>query len=200
MTNPSHSVSLFLSPPATAAEVTQLEVSAGKVRFGSGSGYFSPNPERERCVRFRLLPNPEPERGFRFGSAFERVRTWAKFGLLGAPKSGETVREGMNGIFLRLDPGSDIQKWFSALDKVRITEYGTREITSLNRLPNFDPGAYQFYPEVRVTVRFKFERGLEGANAVFGSGIGRTVNLNVAFGPVRFRFGPISEPNLASTT
>ncbi|KAJ7149954.1 hypothetical protein C8R46DRAFT_1198545 [Mycena filopes] len=37
-------------------------------------------------------------------------------------------------------------------------------------------------------------------NVAFGSGSARTSNLNAAFSSVRFRFEPISEPNLASTT
>ena len=49
--------------------------SGGKVRFGSGSVPFALNAEPEPGVRFRRLPNLEPERRFRFGSAFERVRT-----------------------------------------------------------------------------------------------------------------------------
>ncbi|KAJ7162500.1 hypothetical protein C8R46DRAFT_1037706 [Mycena filopes] len=65
------------------------DASAGKVRFGSGSGYFFPNAERERRVRFRHFPNPEPEPPFTFGSAFERVRTSATFGLLRDANSGE---------------------------------------------------------------------------------------------------------------
>ncbi|KAJ7145036.1 glycosyl hydrolase [Mycena filopes] len=130
--------------------------------------------------------------------------------------------------FLQLDPGSDIQEWFSVLDKVRIPRYGTREITSLKRLPNVDHGAYQFYPKVKVTVSYGLGEGnpmktspnlgpdtpeytatgvkicccgsrfgsgsnadsrarTPNANAAFGSAIGRTLNLNVAFGPVRFR-------------
>jgi hypothetical protein len=35
--------------------------SAGKVRFGSGSGAFFPNAEPEPCVRFSQSVNPEPE-------------------------------------------------------------------------------------------------------------------------------------------
>ncbi|KAJ7608261.1 hypothetical protein FB45DRAFT_877421 [Roridomyces roridus] len=42
--------------------------SDGSVRFGSRSGTFLLNAERERSVR-------EPERTFAFSSAFERVRT-----------------------------------------------------------------------------------------------------------------------------
>ncbi|KAJ7090478.1 hypothetical protein C8R44DRAFT_750993 [Mycena epipterygia] len=38
--------------------------SAGKVRFGSGSGPFALNAEPERGVRFGQLPNLEPERAF----------------------------------------------------------------------------------------------------------------------------------------
>ena len=52
-----------------------VAISAGKVRFGSGSGPLALNAEPEPGVRFRQPPNLEPERGFRFGSAFERVRT-----------------------------------------------------------------------------------------------------------------------------
>ncbi|KAJ7756359.1 hypothetical protein B0H16DRAFT_1458332 [Mycena metata] len=37
-------------------------------------------------------------------------------------------------------------------------------------------------------------------NVVFSSSIGQTLNLNAAFSSVRFRFKPIFEPNLASTT
>ncbi|KAJ7176388.1 hypothetical protein C8R43DRAFT_1057609 [Mycena crocata] len=51
-----------------------LTASGGKVRFGSRSGMFRSNAERERRVRFEQLLNAEPERGFRFGSgsnAFE---------------------------------------------------------------------------------------------------------------------------------
>ncbi|KAJ7127694.1 hypothetical protein C8R44DRAFT_733132 [Mycena epipterygia] len=52
-----------------------ISSSAGKVRFGSGSGPFALNAEPERGVRFGQLPNLEPEHAFRFSSAFERVRT-----------------------------------------------------------------------------------------------------------------------------
>ncbi|KAJ7456818.1 hypothetical protein B0H11DRAFT_2321572 [Mycena galericulata] len=48
--------------------------SAGKVRFGSGSGPLALNAEPEPRVRFRPALNLEPERALRFGSAFERVR------------------------------------------------------------------------------------------------------------------------------
>lgn len=37
-------------------------------------------------------------------------------------------------------------------------------------------------------------------NFAFGSAPTRTLNLNAAFSSVRFRFGPISEPNPASTS
>ncbi|KAJ7262465.1 hypothetical protein C8J57DRAFT_453921 [Mycena rebaudengoi] len=54
---------------------TRSEISAGKVRFGSGSGPFPLNSEPEPRIRFRECLNLEPEPAFRFGSAFERVRT-----------------------------------------------------------------------------------------------------------------------------
>ena len=50
------------------------DTSAGKVRFGSGSGPLALNAELERHIWFRPPLNPEPERRFRFGSrsnAFE---------------------------------------------------------------------------------------------------------------------------------
>ncbi|KAJ7016116.1 hypothetical protein C8F04DRAFT_1203230 [Mycena alexandri] len=50
-------------------------------RFGSvsSSGHISLNAELEPGVRFSQCPNPEPEPAFRFGSAFERVRTYWMF-------------------------------------------------------------------------------------------------------------------------
>ncbi|KAJ7468170.1 hypothetical protein FB451DRAFT_1481954 [Mycena latifolia] len=52
-----------------------LVVSAGQVRFGSGSGPFSQNAEPAPGVRFKRTANPEPEPAFRLGSAFECVQT-----------------------------------------------------------------------------------------------------------------------------
>ncbi|KAJ7142768.1 hypothetical protein C8R44DRAFT_726099 [Mycena epipterygia] len=43
----------------------RIEASVGKVRFGSGSGHFSPNAEPELHLRFMSLLNREPERRFR---------------------------------------------------------------------------------------------------------------------------------------
>ncbi|KAJ6615288.1 hypothetical protein B0H10DRAFT_1949996 [Mycena sp. CBHHK59/15] len=59
-----------------AVKACGLKGSAGKVRFGSGSGPFALNTEPEPRVRFRPLLNPEPEPVFsqnlaHKGSAFE---------------------------------------------------------------------------------------------------------------------------------
>ncbi|KAK7036272.1 hypothetical protein R3P38DRAFT_3184055 [Favolaschia claudopus] len=50
--------------------------SDGKVRFGSGSGHFASNAEPERGVAFSNSLNLNLNAAFRFGSAFERVRTF----------------------------------------------------------------------------------------------------------------------------
>lgn len=57
--------------------------SAGKVRFGSGSGLVALNAEPEPCVQFRQSSNLEPEPAFRFSLAFKRVRTGSDFPRLG---------------------------------------------------------------------------------------------------------------------
>ncbi|KAJ7606071.1 hypothetical protein FB45DRAFT_1068897 [Roridomyces roridus] len=59
----------------TSRDLLFILSSDGSVRFGSRSGTFLLDAERERSVRFSELLNLEPERTFAFSSAFERVRT-----------------------------------------------------------------------------------------------------------------------------
>ncbi|KAJ7662737.1 hypothetical protein DFH06DRAFT_1128948 [Mycena polygramma] len=68
-----------LSSTTALDDRRRIRNSVGKVRFGSGSGTFSSNAEPELRFGSGIALNLEPERAFRFGSAFERVRTYKIF-------------------------------------------------------------------------------------------------------------------------
>ncbi|KAJ7761142.1 hypothetical protein B0H16DRAFT_1456397 [Mycena metata] len=88
-------ISQRVYPEQPGAGPTSLnQSSAGKVRFGSSSGYISANTELECRIRFSQYLNPEPEPVFRLGLAFERVRF--RFGPISEPNLASTSTAGDN--------------------------------------------------------------------------------------------------------
>ncbi|KAJ7153392.1 hypothetical protein C8R46DRAFT_1042399 [Mycena filopes] len=181
--------------------------SAGKVRFGSGSGYFFPNAERERRVRFRHLLNPEPEPAFTFGSASGRVRTSAEIGLLGDSNSGEKDTYSRRFRMLLSSAGLTLtQKAIESTSRLSNTVPGvTRaEVLRLGLKSRYQTRENSLksthYEGFRFEVRFKFGRAFQRANAEPERGVRFRQRPNVEpergvqFGPVQVRTDIRTEP------